>query len=221
MTNNNYQNKSFMRTVRGLRKIMPYLGVALLITVYVVSAIAEGSFLSKFMDRAWLAFSIAAAIQATRALLVFFNQLNPNRPSFNYSGEAIAVIMGLISIGSIWGLVNAANLPYQVGTSLGVLMLAGMGVEIFLLREIRYITEQEIYSSPEALQGIKNYYTEKRKLESFLDDIRDEQPTPLPQPKASKPEPKPAPKPKPEKVVDFPLELSLNGHSSNGNGTHA
>ena len=149
-TNLSYSNRSFQRTVKQVRKIMPVLAVILLIGVYTVSAITEGVFLASLMadvsGGAWLAFAIATAIQATRALLVFFPQLNPNRPTFGHSGEIIAIIMGMVAIGSILGLVNEMQLPTPVAVSLSVLMVAGVGVEVFFLKEIRYATELEIYA---------------------------------------------------------------------------
>lgn len=178
MTNlQNFNNKSFQRTVKRVRQVMPYLAVSLLFVVYAVSAITEGVFLSALMENvkagAWLSYSIAVAIQATRALLVFFPQLNPNRPTFGYQGETIAIIMGLIAIGSILGLVNAMGLQTPVAVSLSILMLAGIGVEVYFLREIRYATELELYENRAHWQNLKDYHQAKEEFRSFLDQLKD------------------------------------------------
>lgn len=181
MSNLSYSNRSFQRTVKQVRKIMPVLAVILLIGVYAVSAITEGVFLSSLMadvsGGAWLSFAIATAIQATRALLVFFPQLNPNRPTFGHSGEIIAIIMGLVAIGSILGLVDAMELPTPVAVSLSVLMLAGIGVEIFFLKEIRYATELEIYADKEHWSELQNYHQAREEFKAFLDGLKDYDPT--------------------------------------------
>ena len=192
---------------------MPVLAVFLLIAVYVISAIAEGIFLASLMvgftGGAWLAYGISGAIQATRGLLVFFPQLNPNRPTFGFQGEAIAVLMGLISIASIWGVVSAVGLPHAVGVSLSILMLAGIGVEIFFLREIKYATEMELFSNRQYWGELKDFAHSKRELQMFLDGLQDYEPsmeqliparaTGAPTP----PEPQPTQQPEPTRRRSF------------------
>lgn len=177
MTNLSYSNRSFQRTVKQVRKIMPVLAVILLVGVYLISAITEGVFLSTLMSNvvggAWLSFAIAGAIQATRALLVFFPQLNPNRPTFGYQGETIAIVMGLIAIGSILGLVNAVGLPTPVAVSLSILMLAGIGVEVFFLREIRFATELELFADKDHWGELQDYHQAREEFRMFLDSLKD------------------------------------------------
>lgn len=218
MTNlQNFNNKSFQRTVKRVRQVMPYLAVSLLFVVYAVSAITEGVFLSALMENvkagAWLSYSIAVAIQATRALLVFFPQLNPNRPTFGYQGEAIAIVMGLLAIGSILGLVNAMGLQTPVAVSLSILMLAGIGVEVFFLKEIRYATELELYANREHWQNLLDYHEAKEEFRNFLDALKDRQfeNASTDQQQA----PSPAKDHKVKEETD-PLEFSVNG-----NGKHA
>jgi hypothetical protein len=55
--------------------------------------------------------------------------------------------MGALSIYEIANLSSAAGMGYPVAFSLGVLMLAGIGVEIFLLAELRFYTELELLES--------------------------------------------------------------------------
>jgi len=193
-----YSNKSFQRTVKQVRRIMPYLAVILLITVYVVSAITEGYFLSSLMagkvGGIWLCFAIAAAIQATRALLVFFPQLNPNRPTFGYQGEVIAVVMGLIAIGSILGLVNAVDLPSPVAVSLAILMAAGIGIEVFFLREIRFASEMEILTNPEFMKTLRETAERKVAFRQFLENLREVSAGETNQPGQASPQPEQQPR---------------------------
>ncbi|MBK7477746.1 MAG: hypothetical protein IPI11_17720 [Haliscomenobacter sp.] len=157
---------------------MPGLAGVLLIAVYLVSAIAGGMFLSTLLATikggTALAFSIGAAIQFTRATLVFFPQLNPSRPVFGYTGEAIAVIMGVVSIGEILSLVDASGLPYPVAVSLSILMLAGIGIEIFLLREIRFATEVSLYGNRQWWDELQQFYRARESFRQELETLRNQ-----------------------------------------------
>lgn len=172
------QNESFIRIIKAVRKALPALSIMLLIGVYTVSAVAAGMFLSRLMASLGhggtvLAYSIGAAIQATRAILVFFPQLNPSRPNFSYAGEVIAVLMGVASIAEILALVSEASLPAPVGVSLSILMLAGVGVEVFLLREIRFTTEITLFGNSEHWGNLQDYYKARKEFKMNLDKLRD------------------------------------------------
>lgn len=172
-----YQNKDFQRMIRAIRKALPILATVLLIGVYTVSAIAGGLFLSTLMkDLAGgiaLAYAIGAAIQATRATLVFFPQLNPSRPSFSRTGEIIAISMGVISIAEIISLTTASGMSAPVAASLSILMLAGVGVELFLLREIRFATEIELYNDAGHWNNLQEFYKARKTFKARLDALQD------------------------------------------------
>lgn len=182
MANVSFSNVKFHRTVKRFRAVMPAMAVILLAVVYLIAAIAEGLFLGELLEKTsfgvYLAFGISIAIQATRGLLVFFPQLNPNRPSFGNQGEAIAAVMGLIAIGSIWGVVNAIGLHHAVGISLSILMLAGVGVEIYFLKEIKYATETELAGDKEYWQEMKNFAYARREFQQFMSALEDYEPDP-------------------------------------------
>lgn len=193
--------------------MLPVLSTVLLIGVYAVSAIAGGMFLSQLMlsiaGGSILAYAIGIAIQATRATLVFFPQLNPTRPSFGITGEVIAVVMGIISIAEILSLVAAAGLAQPVAISLSILMLAGVGVELFLLREIKFATEIELFGNTDHWNGLKDFYKARKEFKQHLDQLRDEidEPTqPMQIDKAASPQ-------------ALPVSEQLT-FSTNGNGKH-
>jgi uncharacterized membrane protein (DUF485 family) len=173
-----FENVEFQELVERIRKIMPLLAVVLLVTVYVISAAAAGKFLAHptllgaLPNGALLAFSIGAAIQATRALLVFFRQLNPTRPTLGHTGEFIAAGMGALSIYEISHLAGAAGMGFPVVLSLSVLMLAGVGVEIFLLSELRFYTEMELYRDKAYWAQIESYYQAKADFQRKVRAIR-------------------------------------------------
>lgn len=177
MTNLVNSNKSFYRMIRLIRKIMPTLSAILLISVYIVSAAAGGLFLSRLMadlpGGMILAYAIGAAIQATRATLVFFAQLNPNRPSFTNIGELVAVIMGLISIAEILSLVAGAGLPYPVAISLSILMAAGVGIELYLLKEIKFATELELFNNKAYWSELQSFYKARKDFKLYLERVKD------------------------------------------------
>ena len=163
--------------IRLIRKIMPTLSAILLISVYIVSAAAGGMFLAKLMadlpGGIILAYSIGAAIQATRATLVFFAQLNPNRPSFSNIGELVAIIMGLISIAEILSLVAGAGLSHPVAISLSILMAAGVGIELFLLKEIKFATELELFNNRAYWSELQSFYKARKDFKLFLERVKD------------------------------------------------
>ena len=163
--------------IRIIRRILPGLAALLLIGVYAVSAVAGGMFLARLMASLSgglaLAYSISVAIQATRATLVFFNQLNPTRPTFGYTGEVVAVVMGVISIVEILSLVSAAELAHAVAISLSILMAAGVGVELYLLREIKFSTEIELYSAREHWGELQSFYKARKEFRLFMDQLAD------------------------------------------------
>ena len=174
---NQFENAKFRALVGELRRIMPTTAAALLILVYAISAIAAGLFLSsptllgKVTGGPVLAFFIGTAIQAVRATLVFFSQLNPARPITGHQGEVIAGIMGVISIYEIYHLATAAGMQYPVVLSLSILMLAGIGIEIFLLRELKFFTEMQLFDKPEYWQKIEKYYQAKADYTARMDAL--------------------------------------------------
>lgn len=182
MANLSFSNVKFHRTVKRFREVMPAMAVILLALVYLIAAVAEGLFLGELLKETpvgiYLAFGISIAIQATRGLLVFFPQLNPNRPAFGNQGEIIAVVMGLIAIGSVWGVVGAIGLHHAVGISLSILMLAGVGVEIYFLKEIKYATETELAGDKQYWEEMKNFAYARREFKQFLSALEDYEPSP-------------------------------------------
>ena len=177
MTNFSNTNKNFKTSIKSVRAIMPALSFLLLILVYAVSAAASALFLSKLIDIAGgvvLAWCISISIQATRAALVFFNQLNPSRPNFSKSGELVAVVMGCISILEILLLTRDANLAAGVGVSLSILMSAGVGIELFLLREIKFATEIELFENKENYYKLRSFYQKRKEFKLFIQNLKHE-----------------------------------------------
>lgn len=170
-------NRSFQTMITGLRRAMPWIAACMLIAVYIVSAVAQGMLLQTLMQSlaigSIMAYCISFAIQLTRATLVFFPQLNPNRPSFSYAGETIAIIMGIVAIGEIIGLVFASTLALPVAISLAVLMAMGIAVEIYLLKEVRHSTEAELMNNPAAVQNVYDFHRNRAELKAKLEEIQD------------------------------------------------
>lgn len=172
-------NRDFARLVKQLRRILPYLAIALLTIVYTVSGVSEGLFLSDLMKKIPLHLPLALAIggstQLTRMLLVFFPQLNPNKPVTGYTGEIVAILMGVISIVSITKLVLANEMSIAVATSLSILMAAGVGVEIYLLKEIRFYTDMELFRNKGWWSGLQDFMIAQRDFKIMKDNLRDGQ----------------------------------------------
>lgn len=235
------QNSNFINIIKNIRAIMPGLGVLMVIIVYLVSAYAGGSFLTQLTGSTALGFSIAFAIQMTRAIIVFFNQMNPGRPVFGFLGETCAVVFGLFSIYEMHNL--TASYPSAVFVSVALLMGAGIVIEILLLREVKYSTEQELINNPELLQQIQENAISRANLKVHLAAIREAEASGGTIPTMLK-SPTPPPPVDPSKTLNLDdlrmiiqeeltkgkgkvapdvldaLELSLNGSSGNGNGKH-
>lgn len=237
------QNSNFVSIIKNIRAIMPGLGVLMVIIVYLVSAYAGGSLLTTLIKSSTLGFLIAFGIQCTRAVIVFFSQMNPDRPVFGQISEVCAVTFGIISIYEMHSL--TANYDPAVFVSLAILMVAGIVIEIFLLKEVKWATEQELINNPALLEQIRNNALARVDLKNHLAAIREAEasgsiptlqqaPPPPPQEKPiSQDDLKamiagivteamkantPAGKTSPD-VLEA-LELNLNGHSGNGNGKH-
>ncbi|MFM9952375.1 MAG: hypothetical protein ACKV1O_30880 [Saprospiraceae bacterium] len=234
------QNSQFISIIKSIRAIMPKLGVLMVIIVYLVSAYAGGSLLTTLIKSSALGFLIAFAIQCTRAVIVFFSQMNPDRPVFGQISEICAVTFGLISIYEMHSL--TANYDPAVFVSLAILMVAGIIIEIFLLKEVKWATEQELINNPALLEQIQNNAVARVNLKNHLAAIKEaeasgtiatmlQSPTPSPradhsktltiddlrmiiQEEMTKGKGKVAPD-----VLDA-LEISLNGNSGNGKGKH-
>jgi len=225
-------NRDFARLVQSVRQILPYLAVFLLIGVYITCAVTSGLFLGNLMTSirfgGIISLSIGFAIQLTRGLLVFFPQLNPNRPVFNNVGEFVATLMGIVSIAEIVSLASASALHPAVAVSMSILMAAGVGVEIYLLQQIRFYTEMELYRNSAWWAQLQEFYRARRKFKSFVDNLEEE----FSQPAAQSHNPLPAPAAssaakngqKPRGPVNpgasFSLDLEELGVSGNGNGSY-
>jgi hypothetical protein len=178
MQNSKFTNMRFKQLVEGIREVMPVLAVTLLIAVYAISGAVAGKFLGsptllgKLDHGVFMGYAVGFAIQATRALLVFFRQLNPVRPTLSHTGEWIAAGMGIISIYEIYNLSAASGMGNAVAFSLGVLMLAGIGIEIFLLSELRFHTEMELYQDKEYWAQIESYYQAKSDFRARMQALR-------------------------------------------------
>ena len=178
---NSFENARFGQLVADIRRIMPGLAISLLLLVYAISAAASGLFLSApglLGQSAWgvfLAYCIGISIQATRMTLVFFRELNPIRPTTGHQGEFIAVVMGIISIVEVYHLATANGMAFPVVLSIGILMLAGIGIEIFLLRELKFYNELKLFQQPEHWQQIEAYHRAKAEFVVRMDAIRNGQ----------------------------------------------
>lgn len=168
------QNANFQNSMRQMRRSLPFLGWGMLVVVYIASAAAGGSFLAKLMQGStFLAYLISAAIQATRAVIVFFPQMNPMRPTFGHVGELAAISFGCLSIYEMYGLTQGAGLSTAVFVSVAVLMVAGIIIEIMMLKEVKYSTEVELINSPESMEQINKHLQGVARIKAQLEAMRE------------------------------------------------
>lgn len=209
-----FTNMQFSALVASIRQTMPILAIVLLVTVYAISGAVSGKFLGSptLLNNAVLGYFVGFAIQATRALLVFFRQLNPVRPTLGYQGEAIAAIMGAISIYEIYNLSSAAGMGSAVAFSLGVLMLAGIGIEIFLLSELRFHTELELFKDREYWHEIERYYQAKADFQAKIRALKSGQRIDTYTPQATTT--RKATTNNTERMEDVAVPFSMNGHTN-------
>jgi hypothetical protein len=166
------QNNQFLASIKSLRRTLPTLGWGMLALVYGVSAIAGGAFLANLMDNQALAYAIAICIQATRAVIVFFPQMNPSRPAFGWGGELAAILFGGLSIYEMYSLITG-NYNEAVFISVAVLMFAGIIIEVLMLKEVKFATEQELLSDPKQYAAIRKLYIDRYRLQEELARIRE------------------------------------------------
>lgn len=172
------QNRQFKRIVRMLRKSIPYLSVTLLFFTYLISALLHGSLLSNFADNVAfgvvIAYGIGVVVQSIRGAIVFFGQSNPTFPDFGYTGEVVATIAAIGAIAEIWYLGVHGGINPAFAVSGGVLMAFGWLIEIFLLREVKRATMQELFEDRNQWDNIRTFSEERRSLMEFLDQLEDE-----------------------------------------------
>jgi hypothetical protein len=150
--------------------------------VYVVSGFVEGWFLSGEFGNGIIGgimgFLVGYATQITRAVIVFFDQLNADRVKFSYASEIIALVFGAFAIASIVGLVLNNGLSVSVAFSLGFLMICGVFLEIKFLKEIRYANRDRLLREGR-IPEIAKHAQAMKQLEMQLNMIEaiDEEPT--------------------------------------------
>ena len=168
-------NPDFTRSVDSLRRILPGLSFSLLIGTYLISAVIMGLFYAKGSES--LGFTIAAfivplAIQAGRGTLVFFFQLNPARVQRKLSfGIVAATVLLALSLCEACLVMWPYGLSWTV--SVATLMIIGWIIEVMILRETQFTSELDLYSNPERIRDLQQFYTAKKEFEAFMQSLRE------------------------------------------------
>jgi len=167
------ENVHFSKKLTALREWLPTLSFVIITIVYLTSAVVEAISINREIDLLWLSVLIGLSLQAVRAIVVFFGQLNPEKPDFGWSREIIAACLAGFSVYSVWGLASLNGWSAPVTFSLCLLMIVGAIVEIMILREIKSATVQELMNNPEAMKRLQNGAIKRAHYKQFSKRIRD------------------------------------------------
>lgn len=163
-----------------MRAYLPAMSFGLLFLTYATAAAIGGLFLSQHLSKFGplghiLAYTIGISVQAVRAVIVYFNQLNPDRPALSaWQSKTAAVILGGLSIWEISKLTASLGVDPAVTVSLGLLMAAGVVIELFLLVEIQTATNTQFFGDPAKRQALIAAMKAQREFERFVEQLNAE-----------------------------------------------
>lgn len=171
------QNTHFLRAIARLRKHLPAIAFSLLTVTYAIAALVGGLLLSQHLGQfgplgVALAYGIGVAIQAVRGTIVFFGQLNPDRPTLSsWAGKTTAIILGGLSIIEVYKLSGSLGIDEAVVISLGLLMAAGVVIELFILHEVQTASNLEFFSDATKRKNLIEAMKAKKDFEVFLSQL--------------------------------------------------
>lgn len=217
-----------------MRAYLPALSFGLMALTYLTAALVGGLFLQQHLSKfgplgSILAFTIGISVQAVRGVIVYFNQLNPDRPALSaWQSKTAAVILGGLSIWEIGKLTHSLDVDPAVTVSLGLLMAAGVVIELFLLVEIQVATNVQFFSDAGKRQALIDAMRAQREFERFVEQLNAEALEPASYPimtserQAMADQGNPTYPPHLEQSVPVPSELlesvHMNGNGHAGNG---
>lgn len=200
------QNSPFLDKIATLRNRLPDWMEWTVGGVYIISVIIGGLFLSKIfaplgeITAPVAAFMVALGSQVVRFLVVFFDQLNPQKPALNITRSYVAaLVLGGFAIYEVVHLIDTSGLPFAAQISVGGLMFAGMVIEIYALRELQHATNYAFFSDPNKRSQLEQFYLNQAQFKAYVKDLKNQintgafAHTPAPTPPAAPPTPAPQP----------------------------
>lgn len=175
------QNSPFLDKIATLRNRLPDWMEWTVGGVYLISVIIGGLFLAKVfaplgeITAPVAAFLVALGSQVVRALVVFFDQLNPQRPAINITKSyAAALILGGFAIYEVVELIDTAGLPFAAQISVGGLMFAGMVIEMYALRELQHATNYAFFTDPNKRKQLEQFYLNQAQFKAYVRDLKNQ-----------------------------------------------
>jgi hypothetical protein len=175
------QTSPFLDKIATLRNRLPDWMEWTVAGVYLISIVVGSIFMSKVFAPlgTWTAIGTAIAVsigsQVVRFLVVFFDQLNPQRPALNLTKSYVAALgLGGLAIYEVVELISTINLPFAAQISVGGLMLAGMVIEIYALRELQHATNYAFFSDPVKRQQLEQFYYNQAGFNAYLKNLRNQ-----------------------------------------------
>ena len=201
-------SKQFRRVQKLIKATLPYLGISIIIGVYLITGFVMGHFLAIRMDATTAGLLIVAygtgyAAQVVRGYIVFHNQLGYE---FVAGGKGYIFYAWALAI---YTSVEAYFLEPQFAISIIGLIASGFIVEIMYIDALNRSSMMELTGNKVAMNSVKDAYKSQSEMRKFLDSLQDdEEPAP--------PTLSPA---KPESRVSLDLvliERTMNKYGVNG-----
>ena len=173
------QNSAFFDKIATLRQRLPDWMEYTLLGVYIVSAGVGALFLSKLLYgefQEWgtaFAILIAIATQIVRLIVVFFDQLNPQRPALDMKRSYLAAVgLGGVSVYEAIELVGSLHLHNAVTISIAGLMVVGIVIELYVLRELQHATNYHFFSNPQATQELIAFHQQQAAYQQLMKQLK-------------------------------------------------
>ena len=159
----------------SIRSIMVPLGVLTLVFDYAVAGMVQGLLIQTLApELGFWSYLISAAIQLTRAILVFIPFMDSERPVMGFMSEIVTGVMGALAIYEIIHLNGAGALHTSTTLSLCVLMVMCFGVEFYLLKCIKNRAQDEFFASPKKLKNLQEKVVNKSNYQIFIAELKTE-----------------------------------------------
>ena len=176
------QNSAFFDKISTLRERLPDWMEWTLVGVYFISWVVGGLFLFPHFSKV---FTVIAAVAAAvlvplgftivRLIVVFFDQLNPQRPALDLTKSYIAsILLGGWAVYEVGELVGSLDFHHAVKISLVGLMASGIIIELYILRELQHASNFHFFNNQENYHKLLQYHHAQATYKQNLKRLRKE-----------------------------------------------
>lgn len=163
-------NKRFLRVKAIISNTLPYLGGAIILFVYIGTAVLMSHLLALRMNgNYWLAGLVGFGVSFTRMFIVFQSQMGLEQLSRKFDpGAIMAVFLTAYTV------LECYFLEPDLFISITGLILSGLIVEVIYLSRLNQVSRQNIFSDKKKMKYLKDIHTSEREYWNMIEEINDE-----------------------------------------------